>query len=79
MLQFRDIGCLIHWMCQGTYLFRFLLRNNVISPQLFRPCEAQPFHDGSPYFKKTSLLICSANQWTGSYMTGTPVMKELIH
>ena len=25
-----------------------------------------------------SPLICSANQWTDFYMTGTSVMKELI-
>ena len=27
---------------------------------------------------ETSLLICSANQWTGFYMRGTSVMKELM-
>ena len=26
---------------------------------------------------ETSLFICSANQWTGFYMIGTSVMKEL--
>ena len=26
---------------------------------------------------ETSLLICRANQWTGLYMIGTSVMKEL--
>ena len=26
---------------------------------------------------ETSPLICSANQWTGFYMIGTSVMKEL--
>ena len=36
------------------------------------------FHDGCPYHVETSPLICKANQRTGSYMTGTSVMKELI-
>ena len=36
------------------------------------------FHDGGPYHIETSPLICSANQWTGFYMTVTFVMKELI-
>ena len=37
----------------------------------------QFFHDGSFYHIKTSPLICSSNQWTGFYMTGTSVMKKL--
>ena len=37
----------------------------------------QLFHDGGPYHTETSLLICSANQWTGFYIIGTSVMKEL--
>ena len=35
------------------------------------------FHDGGPYHIETSLLTCRANQWTGFYMTGASVMKEL--
>ena len=35
------------------------------------------FHDGCPYHMETSPLICSANQRTGFYMTGTSIMKEL--
>ena len=35
------------------------------------------FHDGGPYHIKASSLICSANQWTGFYMVGTSVKKEL--
>ena len=31
-----------------------------------------------PYHIETSTLICRANQWTGSYLIGTSVMKELI-
>ena len=38
----------------------------------------QLFHDGGPYHIGTSPLICSANQWTGFYMKGTSVIKELI-
>ena len=35
------------------------------------------FHDGGRYDIETSLLICSANQWTGFYMIKASVMKEL--
>ena len=35
------------------------------------------FHNGGPYNIETSPLICSANQWTDFYITGTWVMKEL--
>ena len=37
----------------------------------------QLFHDGGSYHIETSPFICSANQWTGFYMIGTSVMKEL--
>ena len=33
---------------------------------------------GGPYHIETSPLICWANLWTGFYMIGTTVMKELI-
>ena len=36
------------------------------------------FYDGGPYHIETIPLICSANQWTGFYMTGASVMQELI-
>ena len=36
-----------------------------------------PFHDESLYHIETSPLICTRNQWTGFYMIGTSVMKEL--
>ena len=35
------------------------------------------FHYGRPYHIETSPLICSASQWTGFYMIGISVMKEL--
>ena len=35
------------------------------------------FHDGDPYNLEISRLICSANQWTGFYMIGASVIKEL--
>ena len=35
------------------------------------------FHARGPYHIETSPLTCSANHWTGVYMVGTPVMKEL--
>ena len=34
---------------------------------------------GGYYYIETSSLVCSANQWTGFYMTGTPVMNELMN
>ena len=33
-------------------------------------------HDGGSYCIETSLLICSANQWTGFCIIGTSVMKD---
>ena len=33
--------------------------------------------DGGPSYKETSPFICIANQWTGFYVLGTSVMKEL--
>ena len=35
------------------------------------------FHDGGPYHVETSPLIRSANLWTGFFMIGTSVIKEL--
>ena len=35
-------------------------------------------HDRSPYDIETSLLSCSANQWTGFYIIETSIMQELI-
>ena len=32
-----------------------------------------------PYHIETSPLICTGNQWTGFYMKGSSVMKELIY
>ena len=37
------------------------------------------FHDEGSYHIETNLLICSANQWTGFYIIGISVMKELIN
>ena len=37
----------------------------------------QLFHEGDPYHIETSLLIRTADQWTGFYMMGTSIMKEL--
>ena len=39
--------------------------------------EHQLFHDGGGYHIEKSPLICTANQWTGFYMIGTSVKKEL--
>ena len=37
------------------------------------------FHDVGPFYRETSPLICSGNKWTGFYMIGTSVMKELMN
>ena len=34
-------------------------------------------HEGGPYHIETSLLIFSANQWTGFYIIGSSVIKEV--
>ena len=34
---------------------------------------------GGPYHIETSPLICSENQWTGFYMIGISVMRELMN
>ena len=39
---------------------------------------SQLFHDGGTYHIETSSLISSANQWTGFYLIGNSVMKELM-
>ena len=39
----------------------------------------QLFHDGGLYHIEASPLICRANHWTGFYMMGISVMKELVH
>ena len=38
----------------------------------------QFFHDGGRYHIETSPLIYSANEWSGLYMIGASIMKELI-
>ena len=44
---------------------------------LFPGANVKLFRGGGPYHIETSPLICSANQWSGFYMIGTSVMKEL--
>ena len=46
---------------------------------LFSIMFSKLFHGGGPYRRETSSLICAANQWTGFYMIGVSVMKELSH
>ena len=41
--------------------------------------EVSLFYDGDPYHTETSPMNCSANQWTGFYLIGTSVMKELTY
>ena len=37
----------------------------------------KPADCGGPHHKETSSLVCSANQWTGFYIKGTTLMKEV--
>ena len=39
--------------------------------------EVESFFNGGSYHIETNPLICSENQWTGFYIIGTSVMKEL--
>ena len=34
-------------------------------------------HDGAPYHKETSSMICKTNQWSGFYIIGASVMKRV--
>ena len=51
--------------------YLFLVKGNVTG-QVF----AELFHDGGLSYRKQS-LFCFANQWTGFYMIGTTVTKDL--
>ena len=60
--------------------FRFCkLWLKVVSSYVITNLLIKLFQDGGPYLIETIALICSANQWTGFYMIGTSVMKELNH
>ena len=50
-----------------VFLFLKLIKNMLV----------QHFHDRGLNHKETSPLICSANEWTGFYVIGTPTMNEL--
>ena len=54
--------------CQYSHIFPCF-------PVFYNTCE--PFHDGGPNHIETSPLICSGNQWTGFYMIGTSIVREL--
>ena len=41
-------------------------------------CYLLDFLDEGPYHIETGPLICNPNQWTGFYMVGTSVVKELL-
>ena len=52
---------------------------NILTNNLKRSlCFCSLFHDGGPYHKETSPLICSAIRWTGFYMIRASVMKKLM-
>ena len=57
---------------------RLVCHNQGISlDEYIQVTKHQLFHDGGPCRKENSPLICSVNQWTGFFMIGTSVTKEL--
>ena len=62
---FLDVVFVIISFC--IYLIR--IRRNCVFIKLS--------HYGCPYHIETSPLICRANKWTGFYMIGTSVTKDL--
>ena len=52
--------------------------DRVLNTPLITHFQIKIFHDGGLYHIKTIPLICIANQWTGFYMIGSSVMKELM-
>ena len=56
-------------------VFRILLKH--VGNHLSVLFQCSLFYDRGSYHIESSPLICFANQWTGSYMVGTSVMKEL--
>ena len=70
-----------HWYCDGVP-FCHSLQVAMIYPRIviFSTNQFWPYfvlHEEGPYHTETSPLFCSANQWTGFYLIGTFVMKEL--
>ena len=61
------------------YMKLYCHQNNIYinSVQFKKKPFIQLFRDGGPYHIETSPLVCKANQWTGFYIIGTSVLKEL--
>ena len=60
----------ILYLC-GTVMYKGLEGCNICFPWLFNSFMTEVTN------VETSPLICRANQWTGFYMIGTSIMKEL--
>ena len=71
LLYFDVDGWVTTWCsnCCGTIIKKLIKNISAIILEFF--------HDGGPYHIETSTLICKTNQWTGFYMIGTSVVKEL--
>ena len=56
--------------------------NSIYSFNESRLMNLNSFHEGGPYHKESSPLICFANQWSGSYNTSDneapPISQVLI-
>ena len=71
LLYFDVDGWVTTWCsnCCGTITKKLIQNISAIILEFF--------HDGGPYHIETSTLICKTNQWTGFYMIGTSIVKEL--
>ena len=76
---------MIKYTAPATPLYYYLGKHSITSFLPFQPktCAShflipQLFNDGGPYNMEASPLICFANQWTGFYIIGTFVMKDLM-
>ena len=66
------------FLVQMKKFFSYSLRNIIWHKKQFSSRgKLYLFYEGGPYHIETSLLIWSANQWTGFYVIGISVMKEL--
>ena len=80
----NDTLCIIHMIYFCPNCVNFLPENFHFfiffegATALLRPLQARAtFFHGGGYHIETSPLSCTANQWTGFYMIGISVMKEL--
>ena len=53
------------------------IRDPNVTEKMKKYIRNELFHDGVPCHIESSPLVCSENQWTGFYMIGTSIMKEI--